>query len=56
MKRYPEYKVSDAEWVGEIPVHWKMKRAKFIFRRLQRPVRKSDEIITAFRDGIVTPS
>ena len=54
MKRYPEYKVSDAEWVGEIPVHWKMKRAKFIFRRLQRPVRKSDEIITAFRDGIVT--
>ena len=54
MKRYPEYKVSDAEWVGEIPVHWKMKRAKFIFRRLQRPVRESDEIITAFRDGIVT--
>ena len=54
MKRYPEYKVSDAEWVGEIPVHWKMKRAKFIFRRLQRPVRENDEIITAFRDGIVT--
>ena len=54
MKRYPEYKVSDTEWVGEIPVHWKMKRAKFIFRRLQRPVRENDEIITAFRDGIVT--
>ena len=54
MKRYPEYKVSDAEWVGEIPVHWKMKRAKFIFRRLQRPVRENDEITTAFRDGIVT--
>ena len=54
MRRYPEYKASGLEWVGEIPEHWKMQRAKFIFRRLQRPIREHDEIITAFRDGIVT--
>ena len=54
MKRYPEYTESGMKWIGEIPEHWKVKRAKFIFRRLQRPVRENDEIITAFRDGIVT--
>ncbi len=54
MRRYPEYKYSPLGWVGEIPKHWEMKRAKFIFRRLQRPIRENDEIITAFRDGIVT--
>ena len=54
MKRYPEYKESGMAWIGEIPKHWKVNRAKFIFRRLQRPVRDHDEIITAFRDGIVT--
>ena len=54
MKRYPEYKASGVAWVRKIPKHWKMKRAKFIFRRLQRLVREHDEIITAFRDGIVT--
>ena len=54
MKRYPEYKESGMTWIGEIPKHWKVNRAKFIFRRLQRPVRAHDEIITAFRDGIVT--
>ena len=54
MKRYPKYKATSVEWVGEIPEHWRMQRAKFIFRRLQRPIREHDEIITAFRDGIVT--
>ena len=54
MRRYPEYKESGVGWIGEIPIHWKVERAKFIFRRMQRPVRVHDEIITAFRDGIVT--
>ena len=54
MRRYPAYKESGMAWIGEIPKHWKIKRAKFIFRRMQHPVRENDEIITAFRDGIVT--
>ena len=54
MKRYPEYKDSGIDWFGEIPNHWNIKRAKYVFRRMQRPVRTHDEIITAFRDGTVT--
>ena len=54
MTHYPEYKESGMEWIGEIPKHWKVKRAKFMFRQMQRPVREHDEVITAFRDGIVT--
>lgn len=27
--RYPEYKPSGVEWLGEIPVHWEIKRLKF---------------------------
>jgi len=30
MKRYPKYKDSGIEWLGEIPEHWKVKPLKFI--------------------------
>ena len=30
MKRYPEYKDSGVEWIGEIPRYWKVKRLKYI--------------------------
>ena len=29
MKRYPEYKDSGMEWIGEIPSHWKQSRFKY---------------------------
>ena len=29
MKRYPEYKESSVEWIGEIPKHWKKSRLKY---------------------------
>ena len=29
MKRYPEYKESHVDWIGEIPKHWKYSRLKF---------------------------
>ena len=29
-KRYPEYKDSGVEWLGEIPGHWEVSRLKFI--------------------------
>ena len=29
MKRYPEYKESAGEWIGEIPKHWRYSRLKF---------------------------
>ena len=53
-KRYPAYKESGVEWLGEIPESWEIKCAKFIFRRMARPIKDEDDIVTAFRDGIVT--
>lgn len=51
---YPEYKNTGLTWLGAIPNHWELKRAKFVFKRVQRPVRVEDDIVTAFRDGQVT--
>ena len=29
-RRYPDYRDSGVEWLGEIPAHWDMKRLKFV--------------------------
>lgn len=54
MERYDSYKDSGIEWLGEIPSHWKVQRAKTIFNRHKRAVRPTDEVVTCFRDGQVT--
>lgn len=51
---YPEYNESGIEWLKEIPAHWRLVRAKYLFQKVQRPVRSEDGIVTAFRDGEVT--
>jgi len=30
MKRYPAYKDSGIEWIGEIPEHWDVQKLKYI--------------------------
>ena len=30
-KKYPRYKDSGIEWLGEIPEHWKIRKLKHIF-------------------------
>jgi type I restriction enzyme, S subunit len=54
MKRYERYKDSDVQWIGEIPEHWEVKRAKFMFNKEKREVRDCDDVVTCFRDGQVT--
>ena len=54
VKKYPAYKESGAAWVGEIPVHWKIEKGKWLFIKNERPIQKDDDIITCFRDGEVT--
>ncbi len=54
MERYPAYKDSGVEWLGEIPEHWEILRGKWLFVKQERPVRNTDEIVTCFRDGQVT--
>lgn len=45
---------SGIPWLGEIPAHWRLDRAKFVFRQSALPVRDEDEMVTCFRDGQVT--
>ena len=51
---YPAYKDSGVEWLGEVPEHWRIVRAKWLFQKMERPVRLHDEVVTCFRDGVVT--
>jgi type I restriction enzyme S subunit len=45
---------SGVKWIGDVPAHWKTKKAKFLFTQSRLPVQKDDEVVTAYRDGQVT--
>ena len=51
---YPAYKPSGVTWLGDVPMHWKIRRGGWLFRKMDRPVRDTDEVVTCFRDGTVT--
>ena len=36
MKRYPEYKESGVDWIGEIPAHWEIGKIKYIATLVSR--------------------
>ena len=46
MKRYPEYKESGVEWIGEIPAHWETKAVWMMFRLGRGRVISNEEIGT----------
>ena len=54
MKPYPAYKPTGLAWLPEVPREWEMLRGKFLFTKMERPVRPQDEVVTCFRDGEVT--
>lgn len=54
MKRYDEYKATEIPWLDTIPSHWVEKRAKYLFNKENRQPLEEDEVITCFRDGVVT--
>lgn len=54
LKPYPAMKDTGLSWLGQVPEHWGIERAKWLFRKMDRPVRESDEVVTCFRDGTVT--
>lgn len=49
-----EMKDSEVEWIGAVPVSWRVTKGKYVYSLLSRPVCDSDEVITCFRDGEVT--
>lgn len=54
MKRYEAYNECNIPWIKQIPSHWMTTRAKFLYKKEQRPVREEDSVVTCFRDGTVT--
>jgi type I restriction enzyme S subunit len=54
LKPYAEYKESGIAWARSLPSTWKTERAKWLFTKMARPVRREDEVVTCFRDGMVT--
>jgi len=51
-QRYPAYKNSGVEWIGEIPEHWEVKQARHVFRIFSGSTPKSGEEL--FWDGDIT--
>ena len=56
LKPYAEYKESGLPWLGQVPGHWDVKRAKSIFQRIdQRSKAGREELLTvSSARGIVT--
>jgi type I restriction enzyme S subunit len=45
--RYPAYKPSGVEWLGEVPEHWTIIQSRRIFRARREAAREGDVMLTA---------
>ena len=54
LKPYPAMKDSGMPWLGAVPWHWEIELGKWLFRKMNRPIWDASEVVTCFRDGIVT--
>jgi len=53
--RYPEYKDSGVEWLGEVPGHWALKPLWTHFRRVKRTGFEAEQLLSVYRDyGVIT--
>jgi type I restriction enzyme, S subunit len=56
LKPYPEYKESGLPWLGQIPRHWTVRRAKSIFQRIdERSKYGREELLTVSSARGVVP-
>lgn len=54
LRPYRDYRESGLQWSPKLPAHWSQERAKRLFTKMDRPVSDQDDIVTCFRDGMVT--
>jgi type I restriction enzyme S subunit len=54
MQQYDTYKDSGVYFLPDLPANWEIRKAKYLFKEENRPVKPDDEIVTCFRDGQVT--
>lgn len=57
IQRYPAYKDSGTEWLGEVPEHWKVTKVKNVFRLVMEPSPKNNdfELLSVYTDIGVKP-
>jgi type I restriction enzyme S subunit len=55
IKPYPSYKPSGVPWLGEVPEHWEMRRAKFLFRHRKElnVLRREQNVLSLTLRGVV---
>lgn len=53
--RYPKYKDSGVDWLGDIPSHWEMKPLWTLFRRIKRSGYDYEPLLSVYRDHGVVP-
>ena len=53
--RYPEYKDSGVEWLGEVPGHWSLRPLWSLFRRTKRTGFENEQLLSVYRDHGVVP-
>src|SRR6185503_8248522 len=54
LKPYPTMTETSVPWLDRLPADWKLQRGKWLFKKMNRLVRDTDEVVTCFRDGTVT--
>lgn len=56
LKPYPEYRDSGVDWLGAVPAHWSVDRAKAQFREVdERSVTGNEELLSVSHKTGVTP-
>jgi type I restriction enzyme S subunit len=56
LKAYPEYKDTGLPWLGELPAHWIMRRAKYLFREIdERSLTGKEVLLSVSHMTGVTP-
>jgi len=54
-QKYPVYKDSGVEWLGEIPQNWKIVRMKYLFNDYSEKNRKESKLLSVTQDKGVVP-
>jgi type I restriction enzyme S subunit len=54
LRPYAEMRPTGLPWLGDVPSHWEVRRAKRMLKPMEIPIRPEDDIVTCFRDGQVT--
>lgn len=53
--KYPNYKPSGVEWLGDVPEHWEVSTGRRLFAQTREPARHTDEQLSATQKYGVIP-